>query len=165
TFDEMKQPDSVFVALRAAKAAGEDGQAVGGYALTIGNRMFKDAQTIFGKAQQSKSPEDSRAAIDASRSVIPWVQFADSTLTSVDSKNSAGFLMAASAYFISAIALTEAPKTKSCEMARLGQEYVMIAMMNMNRGGKVAPEFVAQLMPVLPQYMQGAEQYVKAFCK
>lgn len=164
-YDGAQQLDSAFLMLREAKAAGEDGSLTGGLALQIGNRLFKDAQTIFSKAQQSKTPEDARAAIDASRKVIPWVQFADSTLTAVDSKNSAGFLLAASAYFISAIALTEAPKTKSCEMAKLGQEYVMIAMMNMNRGGKVAPEFVSQLMPVLPQYMQGAEQYVKAFCK
>jgi Flp pilus assembly protein TadD len=165
TYDEMKQPDSTFVALREAKAAGEDGQTVGTNALIIGNRLFKEAQAAFKQAQQSKTPEDSRASIDASRKVIPWVQFADSTLTSLDSKNSAGFLMAASAYFVSAIALTEAPKTKSCEMAKIGQQYVMIAMLNMNRGGKVAPEFVAQLMPVLPGYMTGADQYVKLFCK
>jgi tetratricopeptide (TPR) repeat protein len=165
TFDDMKQPDSTLVALREAKAAGEDGQAVGTNALIIGNRLFKEGQAAFSKAQQSKTPEDAKAAIEASRKVLPWVQFADSTLTSVDSRNSAGFLMAASSYFISAIALTEAPKTKSCEMAKIGQEYVMIAMLNMNRGGKVAPEFVAQLMPVLPGYMTGADQYVKLFCK
>ncbi len=164
-YDAAQQLDSAFLTLREAKAAGEDGALVGGLAFQIGNRLFKDAQASFTKAQQSKTPEDARAAIDAGRKVIPWVQFADSTLTSVESRNNAGFVMAASAYFISALALTEAPKTKSCEMSKLGQEYVMIAMMNMNRGGKVAPDFVAQLMPVLPQYMQGAEQYVKAFCK
>jgi tetratricopeptide (TPR) repeat protein len=164
TFDEMKQPDSAFVALREAKAAGEDGQAVGGYALTIGNRLFRLGQEAFNKSQASKTSEDYRAAIDANLKVLPWVQFADSTLTSVDNKNMAGFLMAMAGFYSSAAALTDAPKTKSCELAKIGQDNVMIAQMNMQRGGKVSPQTVAQLMPVVSSLMTSAEQMVKAYC-
>lgn len=165
TYDEMQQPDSAFLALHEAKAAGEDGQAVGGYALTIGNRLFKLGGEAFNKSQASKTSEDYRAAIDANRKVIPWVMFADSTLTSLDNKNSAGFLMAVSAFYVSAAALTDAPKTKSCELAKIGQENIMIATLNMNRGGKVAPAVVTQLMPILPNLMTSADQMVKQYCK
>lgn len=164
TFDEMKQPDSAFVALREAKAAGEDGQAVGGYALTIGNRFFRLGQEAFNKSQTSKTSEDYRAAIDANLKVLPWVQFADSTLTSVDNKNMAGFLMAMAGFYSSAAALTDAPKTKSCELAKIGQDNVSIAMTNMPRGVKVSPQTVAQLMPVVASLMTSGEQMVKAYC-
>jgi tetratricopeptide (TPR) repeat protein len=164
TFDEMKQPDSAFVALREAKAAGEDGQAVGGYALTIGNRLFRLGGDAFNKSQSTKTSEDYREAIDANLRVMPWVMFADSTLTQVESKNTAGFLKAVSAFYVSAAALTDAPKTKSCELARLGQEYIAIAQENMVRGGRVSPQTVAQLMPILPQLMTSGEQMVKAYC-
>jgi len=165
TYDEMQQPDSAFRALHEAKAAGEDAQAVGGYALTIGNRLFKLGGEAFNKSQASKTSEDYRAAIDANLKVLPWVKFADSTLTSVDNKNSAGFLMAVSAFYVSAAALTDAPKTKSCELAKIGQDNIMIATMNMNRGGKVAPAVVSQLMPILPNLMTSADQMVKQYCK
>lgn len=165
TYDEMQQLDSAFIALHEAKAAGEDAQAVGGYALTIGNRLFKLGGEAFNKSQASKTSEDYRAAIDANLKVLPWVKFADSTLTSVDNKNSAGFLMAVSAFYVSAAALTDAPKTKSCELAKIGQDNILIATMNMNRGGKVAPAVVSQLMPILPNLMTSADQMVKQYCK
>ena len=165
TYDEMKQSDSTFIMLHEAKAAGEDGQAVGGYALTIGNRLFKDGQAAFSKAQTSKTTEDYKTAIDVNKLVIPWVSFADSTLTSVDSKNTAGFLMAVSAFSISVAAVTEAPKTKSCELAKLAQDYVMMSQMNLARGGKISPAAVAQLMPIVPQVMTGADQLAKQYCK
>lgn len=165
TYDEMKQLDSVFMALHDAKAAGEDGQAVGGYALSIGNRLFKLGGDAFNKSQVSRTSEDYRATIDANLKVLPWVTFADSTLTVMDNKNTAGFLMAVSAFYVSAAALTDAPKTRSCELAKLGQDNIMIATLNMNRGGKVAPTIVAQLMPILPGLMTNADQAAKQYCK
>ncbi len=165
TYDEMQQPDSAWVALHEAKAAGEDGEAVGGYARTIGSRLFKLGGDAFNKAQASKTSEDYRAAIAANLKVLPWVTFADSTLTSVESRNTAGFLMAVSAFYVSAAAYAEAPKTKSCELAKLGQDNIMIATLNMNRGGKVAPDVVTQLMPILPQFMTGFDQLAKQYCK
>ena len=165
TYDEMKQTDSTLIALREAKAAGEDGQAVGGYALTIGNRLFKEGQAAFTKAQTSKTSEDYKMAIEVNQRVVPWVTFADSTLTAADSKNTAGFLMAVAAFNISVAAVTEAPKTKSCELAKLAQDNIMMAQMNVARGGKVSPAAVTQLMPIIPQIMTGADQMAKAYCK
>ncbi|MCX5760263.1 MAG: hypothetical protein NTW72_01960 [Gemmatimonadetes bacterium] len=165
TYDEMKQQDSTLIVLHEAKAAGEDGNAVGGYALTIGNRLFREGQAAFTKAQNSKTSEDYKAAIEVNQRVMPWVTFADSTLTSMDSKNTAGFLMAVAAFNISVAAVTEAPKTKSCELAKVAQDYIMMSQLNVARGGKVAGAAVAQLMPIIPQIMTGADQMAKAYCK
>lgn len=163
-YDGAQQLDSAFIMLREAKAAGEDGALTGGLALQIGNRLFRLGQDAFNKSQTSKTSEDYRAAIDANLKVLPWVQFADSTLTSVDNKNMAGFLMAMAGFYTSAAALTDAPKTKSCELAKIGQDNVMIAQANMQRGGKVSPQTVAQLMPVVSSLMTSGEQMVKAYC-
>ncbi|MEK6611907.1 MAG: hypothetical protein AABZ29_03890 [Gemmatimonadota bacterium] len=164
-YDEMKQPDSTLIALRDAKTAGEDPQAVGTNALIIGNRLFRVGQETLNKAQQSKTTEDYLAAIAANQKVLPWVIFADSTLTSGESKSQAKFLLAVASFQISVAAVTEAPKTKSCEMAKMAQEHIMTAQLNINAGGKFAPTIVAQLMPIIPQIMTGADQMGKQYCK
>lgn len=165
TFDEMKQPDSTLNALREAKAAGEDGQAVGGYALSIGNRLFRVGQESLNKAQQSKTSEDYAAAIAANQLVLPWVIFADETVTSPESKNQAKFIRGVAAFQISVAAVSDAPKTKSCELAKLAADNISVAQINLPAGGRFAPDAVTQLMPVVPQIMTGADQMVKAYCK
>jgi hypothetical protein len=164
TYDEMQQPDSALLTLREAKAAGEDGQAVGGYALSIGNRLFKAGQDALNKAQQSKTSEDYATAIAANKKVLPWVLFADSTLTAADNKNQAGFILAVATFQIAVAAVSDAPKTKSCELAKLAQEHIMTSQINISRGGKFAGAAVAQLMPIIPQIMTGAESMVKGYC-
>jgi hypothetical protein len=39
-----------------------------------------------------------------------------------------------------------------------------VAQVNLPAGGRFAPQAVAQLMPVVPQIMTGAESMVKAYC-
>jgi tetratricopeptide (TPR) repeat protein len=165
TYNEMKQSDSAMIALHEAKAAGEDANSVGSFALSIGNAFFKLGQEAFSKAQASKSSDDYKNAIDVNKRTIPWVTFADSTLTAPDSRNTAGFLLAVSAFNISVAAVTEAPKTKSCELAKLASDNAIVAQMNAPRGGKVSPAAVAQLMPIIPNIMTGADQMVKQYCK
>ncbi len=165
TFDELKMADSALAALRDAKAAAEDGQAVGGYALSIGNRLFKVGQEALNKAQQSKSSEDYAAAIAANEQVLPWVIFADETVTSPESRNQAKFLRGVATFQISVAAVSDAPKTKSCELAKLAQEHIAVAQVNLPAGGRFAPDAVSQLMPIIPQIMTGAESMVKAYCK
>ena len=165
TFDEMKQSDSTLNALREAKAAGEDGQAVGMYALGLGNRLFKVGQDALNKAQQTKTSEDYATAIAANMLVLPWVTFADSTLTANENKNQAKFILGVAAFQISVAAVSDAPKTKSCELAKMAAEYISIAQINLPAGGRFAPDAVTQLMPVVPQIMTGADQMVKAYCK
>lgn len=178
TYDEMKLPDSAFVALREAKAAGDDPQAVGGFALTIGNRLFRAGQEVFQKAQTAKSADEYKNAVNANSAVIPWVLFADSTLTAVESKNTAGFLLAVSSFNVALSAIQwaqmEAPKQvqgqppkpapKSCELAKLAQDRIAVSQANVARGGRVSPQAVGQLMSVIPNIMTGADQMVKVYC-
>jgi len=160
-FDALKQPDSALATLRAAKAASEDPQLVGQTSLILGNRLFKAAQDAFTKAQQSKTSDDWQATIAASTAVLPWVQFADETLGPGETKNQAKFLLGMSSFYIALAAVTEAPKTKSCELAKLSQDNIGSAQINLPAGGRFAPQVVSQLMPVVTQIMQGAEVMVK----
>ncbi len=164
TFDEMKLADSALTALRDAKAAGEDGQAVGMYALSIGNRLFKVGQDALNKAQQSKTSEDYAAAIAANQLVVPWVSFADEAITVPENKNQAKFLLGVATFQISVAAVSDAPKTKSCDLAKLAADNIAVAQVNLPAGGRFAPDAVAQLMPIVPQIMTGADQMVKAYC-
>ncbi len=165
TYDEMQQPDSALTAMKDAKAAGEEGQAVGLYALNIGNRLFKGGQEALNKAQQSKTSEDYATAIAANQKVVPWVTFADAVLTVPENKNQAKFILAVASFQISVAAVSDAPKTKSCDLAKLAQDNIMTAQMNISSGGRFAPQAVAQLMPIIPQIMTGADQMVKQYCK
>ncbi|MBW7934048.1 MAG: hypothetical protein H3C62_10670, partial [Gemmatimonadaceae bacterium] len=61
---------------------------------------------------------------------------------------------------IAVAAISEAPKNKSCDLAKLAQEHIAVAQVNLPAGGRFAPQAVAQLMPVIPQIMQGAEMMV-----
>jgi hypothetical protein len=160
-FDDAKQPDSALAMLRQAKAAGEDGQLVGQTALIIGNRFFKAGQEALNKAQQSKTSEDYAAAITANKLVVPWVTFADSTVTGAESKNQAKFLLGVATFQIAVAAISDAPKNKSCELAKIAQDNISVAQVNLPAGGRFAPQVVSQLMPVVPQIMQGADMMVK----
>ena len=166
TYVEMQQYDSALTTLREAKASGEDGQSVGIYALSIGNtKLFAPAREAMAKAQQSKTSEDYAATIETNLKVLPWVLFADSALTVPENKNQAKFILAVATFQISVAAVSDAPKTKSCELAKLAAEHVLTAQMNLPSGGRFAPDAVAQLMPVIPQIMTGADQMVKQYCK
>ena len=165
TYDEMQQPDSTLAALKDAKAAGEDATAIGGYALTIGNRFFKVAQELSSKAQNSKTSEDYAAAIAAHQQVLPFVIFADASLQPGTTKQQALFILGVSAFQISLAAVSDAPKTKSCELAKLAQDNIMVAQQNLPQGGRFAPAAVTQLMPIVPQIMAAADGQAKQYCK
>lgn len=166
TYVEMKQLDSALAMLRDGKAAGEEGQGIGAYAVTVANSvLLPSAKAELAKALASKTAEDFATAIDANLRIYPWVTFADSTATAVETRNTAKLIYAVAAYQLSAAALTEASAAKSCPRAKLAQENIMIAQENAPAGGRVAPDLVAQLMPGIASIMTGAEQMVKAVCK
>ena len=165
TYDEMQLPDSALAALKDAKAAGEDATSIGGYALTIGNRFFKVAQDLSSKAQNSKTSEDYHSAIVAHQKVLPFVTFADASLQPGTTKQQALFILGVSSFQISLAAVSDAPKTKSCELAKLAQDNIMVAQQNLPQGGRFAPAAVAQLMPIVPQIMTAADGQAKQYCK
>ncbi|MDP1890536.1 MAG: tetratricopeptide repeat protein, partial [Gemmatimonadaceae bacterium] len=123
TYVEMKQLDSALAMLRDGKSAGEEGQGIGAYAVTVANSvLLPSAKAELAKALASKTPEDFATAIEANLRIYPWVTFADSTATVVETKNTAKLIYAVAAYQLSAAALTEASNAKSCPRAKLAQE-------------------------------------------
>ena len=69
-YNELNFPDSALIALRQAKAAGDDANTVGGFALNIGNRLFKAAT----------APEIETKTEAALALALPYLHFADSTV-------------------------------------------------------------------------------------
>lgn len=163
-FNESGQPDSALAILRDAKAQGEDGQAVGVYAMTLGKGFFDAAQKVSAKAQASKSSEDYRASIEAQSKAIPFVTFADSSMTVAENKNQAKFILGVATFQIALAAVSDAPKTKSCDLAKLAQSNISVAMVSLPAGGRFAGDVVAQLMPIVPQISGAADSMVKGYC-
>ena len=160
-YNETGQPDSAFIMLREAKANGEDGNAIASLAMALSKPLFDAGQKAATKSQQTKTTEDYLAAIAANQKVLPWLFFADSMATSPDVRGQAKFFLGVTTFQVAYAALSEAPKNKSCELAKLAQENISIAQVALPMGGRFQPQVVSGLMPALPQIMQYADMYVK----
>jgi hypothetical protein len=146
-YNELNQPDSVVAALNQAKANGESPELLGQYALSLGNQRFKAASA-------SKKIEDFQAA-------QAMLTFSDQLSASDQAK----FLNGAAAFSIGQISATEAPKTKSCQLAKQAQEAFNVAQINLPRGASFAKEAAAQYMGYLQQFTPVVDKQVKAYCK
>jgi len=145
---EMKQPDSALVSLRQAVATGADSASfISQYALSQGNTLRKLADT-------TKSRDDLRRA-------LMFVQLADSLSPSPNSKLLVGLV----AYQIGLSAVQEAPKSKSCELARMAEDHFLIAQINVPAGGAVNPQAATQILGALAQYDPFVKAQKKQFCK
>ncbi|MBI2407193.1 MAG: hypothetical protein HYV19_02675 [Gemmatimonadetes bacterium] len=160
-YNEMGHPDSALSVLREAKVNGEDGNVIAAFAMSIGKPFFDAGQRAATKSQQSKASEDYLAAISANQQALPYFYLADSVAAAPDVRSQAKFFVGVTTFQIAYAALSEAPRNKSCELARLSQENIAIANTALPAGGRFQPQVVASLMPALPQIMQFAELYVK----
>lgn len=151
SFIEQTQLDSAFLALHEAKTAGEDPTLIGTFALTIGNRMYKAGQA-------------SKAIVDYEKA-LPWLTFADSVTKDPQTKTNAKFLIGVSNFFIAQIAATDAPKTKSCELAQKASEALVQAQINLPAGGSINPQVTQQLLGAIPQFLPAVDGQVKLYCK
>ena len=152
-YNELGQPDSVLMSLRNAKAAGDNPDAVGGYALTIGNRLYRAANAADPKT------------IPAFQAGLPYLAFADSTVSDSTVRGNAALLQGVSHFFVGQLAATDAPKTKNCELARLADASMTQAQIMLMRGARTAPETAQQLLQYVPQFAPVIAQQVKQFCK
>jgi tetratricopeptide (TPR) repeat protein len=150
---EQLQYDSAFIAIKEAQAAGEDPNVLATIAVAMGNRTFQSAQ---------KSTEKT---IDSFKKALPYLNYADQTSKEVATKTNAKYLIGISNFFILQMAATEAPKTKSCELAKVAAEALLAAQVNLPAGGSMDPKTVGQLMGALPQFEAPVAGQVKAFCK
>ena len=152
-YNELGFSDSALVALREAKTAGDDANSVGGIALTIGNRFFKAASAADPKT------------VAAFQVAFPYLHFADSTITDVQNKTTAKFLIGASSYYIVNVLAQGLAASKSCDEAKLAQATTIDATIYTQQGGRAFPENAAAILGRLNQLSPYVDAQVKAFCK
>ena len=150
---EQQQYDSAFLAIKEAQVAGEDPNMLAAISVTMGNRIFQAAQKSTDKT------------IDSFKKALPFLTYADQTSKEASTKTNAKYLLGISNFFILQIAATDAPKTKSCELAKTAAEALFQAQTNLPAGGSMDPKTVGQLMGALPQFEAPVAGQVKAFCK
>jgi tetratricopeptide (TPR) repeat protein len=152
-FNELQMPDSALVALRNAKEAGDDADAVGGYALNLGNQLFRAA-----------SAEEPKLAASFERA-LPFLHFADSTLTNVENQTNAKLLIGVSSYYIAASLAQGLAASKSCEEAQRADAAATNAVLYTQQGGRASPETASQVLPAANQLLPYTQAQVKALCK
>jgi len=147
---ELGRPDSALVTLQRAVAAGEDTNAVAGFALSKGNAFFRAANATKARA-------DFQLA-------MRYLAFADSLKPTPQTK----FLLGASALSVAQTALTDAPaikvKEESCSLAQLGAQTLPIARASLEAGVDVSPEATKQYLDYLDVISPYASKQIEAFC-
>ena len=144
---ELGQNDSAYASLKRALAAGEDSSLVAQFALARGNQLLR-------AAGQTKMREDYLLA-------MRFASLADSVRDTPNAK----FLMGITATNVALSAATEAPKTKDCELSRLGFDMIAIAQPNLAAGADIAAEAVKQYQDYLTQLQPVSAKQVEVFCK
>ena len=144
---ELGQNDSAYASLKRALAAGEDSALVAQFALSRGNQLLR-------AASQTKMRQDFLLA-------MRFASLADSVRNTPGAK----FVMGITATNVAISAATEAPRTKDCELSRLGFDMIAIAQPNLAAGADIAAEAVKQYQDYLLQLQPVAAKQVEVFCK
>lgn len=152
-YNELNQPDSALVALRAAAAAGDDANTVGGFALNIGNKFY-----------QAAVKEDPKR-VATFQIAMPYLHFADSTIIDVASKANAKLLIGVSSYYMAASLAAGLQASKSCDEAKAAQAASIDAMIYTQGGGRASPESAGQILGALGPLTPYIDQSVKTLCK
>ena len=143
---EMNQPDSALLALRAA-APVDSAPSVAPYALSVGNNLYKAANT-------SKNRDDMQRA-------FTFLVFSDS----LNATPQAELLAGISAFTVGQLAATEAGKTKSCDLAKTAQTAFANAAIYLPKGASVSQQAATTYMNYLGQFSPVVDNQVKQFCK
>ena len=143
---EMNQPDSALIALRAA-APVDSAPSVAPYALSVGNNLYKAANT-------SKNRDDMQRA-------FTFLVFSDSLAATPQAELLAGI----SAFTVGQLAATEAGKTKSCDLAKTAQAAFANAAIYLPKGASVSQQAATTYMNYLGQFSPVVDNQVKQFCK
>ena len=144
---ELGQNDSAYASLKRALAAGEDSALIAQFALARGNALLR-------AASQTKQRPDFLLA-------MRFASLADSVRDTPNAK----FLMGVTATNVALSAATEAPKTKDCELSRLGFEMIAIAQPNLAAGADISAEAVKVYQDYLTQLQPVSAKQVEVFCK
>jgi tetratricopeptide (TPR) repeat protein len=151
---DANQYDSAMVAIREAKAFGEDGNTLGGMAITVANHYFKFVNDSTNHAK----------TVPNLQKVLGYLYYGDSLTTDRTAKNGAKFLMGVSHFFIATLTIQDVQAQKSCEGAKQLQDVLISSSGELPVGGATNPDIVKQLMPGVQQMAVSADQMVKVYC-
>jgi len=144
---DLGQNDSAYATLKRALAAGEDSSVVARFALARGNQLLR-------AASQTKMRQDFILA-------MRFASLADSIRDTPNAK----FIMGITATNVAISAATEAPKTRDCELSRLGFDMIAIAQPNLAAGAEISAEAVKPYQDYLTQLQPVSAKQVEVFCK
>ncbi|HJU90074.1 MAG TPA: tetratricopeptide repeat protein [Gemmatimonadaceae bacterium] len=144
---DLGQTDAAIESLRKAAENGEDKAIVGQFLLVQGNKKIQDAS-------KSNVRDDFAKAITI-------LAESDKAAPSANAK----FLIGFANFKIADSAIRENQQTKSCELARTGQNALTEAQIYLPQGGQAQPDLVRQLMGAVPQYEPVVAAQVKRFCR
>lgn len=156
---EMQQQDSAVAALRTAvQYSDSTGKAqIAQRLLIIGNQAFR-------AGNQSKSREDFLKAVRI-------LAVADTVAQEQSVKTLMGqafpqlkFVYGVSAFQVAASAAQENQEAKSCELAQMAQQHLLIAQLAIPQGGAIAPEQAGQILQSAQQFQPAIEGQVQRDC-
>lgn len=152
-YNELGQPDSALVALRAAKAAGDNADQIAQFALGIGNRLYRAASTDSVKTREKWAAP------------LPYLHFADSSTAVPEVQLNAKLLIGVSNFYIANTIAQGLQASKSCDEAKAAQAAATESMIYTQQGGRNNPQTAAQILGVLNQLSPYLDQQVKTLCK
>ena len=152
-YNELNFPDSALVALREAKNAGDDANQIGGFAMSIGNKLYKDAMAV--------NPKQAAPFLVP----MPYLHFADSTIVDAATKAQAAFLIGVSHFYFVQITAQGLSASKSCDEAKAAQNSAAESMIYTPRGGRTSPDAAAQILTALNGLTPYLDQSAKTLCK
>ena len=152
-YKEQNQRDSAVAMIRGGLREKDDVKVLGQYTLSIGNDSYK--------AAMADSTAEAPVRIKEFQEAMVIIQLADSVAPTPTAK----FLLGVSAFRGGLVAATEAPKGKSCDMAKTAADLFGIAQTNVALGGSTSPSSAGSIMTALGQYMPIIDNQKKQFCK
>jgi tetratricopeptide (TPR) repeat protein len=154
--DSLHQPDSVRAYLiKGVQTKNDSASFVAQYALSVGNNKYKAAN-----AMKNGEPADNEAKRAAMQQALAFLTLSDSLAPSPTPK----FLEGVAYFTIGQLAATDAPKSKSCELATLADQSFSKASINLTQGGSTAPDAAKQYLGYLNQFTPVVDAQVKKFC-
>lgn len=154
--DSLHQPDSARAYLiKAVQTKNDSASFVAQYALSVGNRMYKSANAI--KMGEAGENEQKRVAM---QQAITYLALSDSLAPSPTPK----FLLGVAYFTVAQTAATDAPKTKSCELATIADQALNKASINLTQGGSTAPDAAKQYLDFASRFRTPIDGQVKKYC-
>jgi tetratricopeptide (TPR) repeat protein len=156
---EMQQPDSAVGALRAAVQHSDSATKaqIAQRLLIVGNQSYRAGNT-------SKNRDDFLKAVNI-------LALADTIASETSVRPLLGqafaqikFLYGVAAFQVSASAAQENQDAKSCELAQMAQQHLLIAQLNVPIGGSFAPEQAGQILQSIQQFSPAIEGQVQRDC-